>query len=439
VAKAPWARIATFGALGGIAALLAAWLIAGTSSYVIHARFIDAGQLVAGAPVEVGGERVGDVDDLSITPDGQADVRLRLKPNRWLPLHRGTTATIRTPGFSGVANRYVDLVPGPLGSAEIPNGGVLGTDETRPIVDLDEVLDMFDAKTRDDVRRFVSGSAEIYAGNAQDINDTIRYLNPALSQTRALTHELARDKRAFGNLLVDASTVVASLAPRSHDIEQGVGNTGTTLAALASEREAFGDALTRTPALFRRATGSLVDIREAIADVRPAIRDARPLAQPSARIFRSLDPVSRRSVPVVRDARELMGPLKRTLAGIPSLAGVGVDALRSTASAVHDGRPIFEGLRPYAPDLGAALFGGLGASTMAAYDANGHYARAALTEPGNSGVLAPLLQLHLDPVRDSRFGLDARCPGAAAEPAEDLSNPWIPDESICDPEDNHRG
>ena len=419
--------------------LLAVWLVIGTSPYVIHARFVDAGQLVVGAPVEVGGDRVGDVGDLSITPDGQADVRLDLKPGNWTPLHRGTTATIRSPGFSGVANRYVDLMPGPLGTSEIPNGGVLTSDSTRPIVDLDEVLDMFDEKTRDDVQRFIAGSADIYAGNAQDINDTILYLNPALSQTRALTRELARDKREYGNLLVDASKVMASLAPRSTDVEQGVGNTAATLAALASERESFGRALSGSPALFRQAQGSLVDIRGALRDVRPALRDARPLAKPSAEIFRKLDPVSRRSIPVVRDARDLIGPVLKTLEGLPPLAEVGVNALESTASAVHDGRPIFEGLRPYAPDIGAALFGGLGASTMSSYDANGHYARAALTQPGNSGILAPLLQLQLNPLRDSRFGLDARCPGSAAEPAEDLSNPWMPDKSICDPDDNHRG
>ena len=371
----PWGRIAAAGALGGVVVLLAVWLVVGGSPYVIHARFIDAGQLVVGAPVQIGGDRVGEVADLSITSDGQADVRLDLEAGGWTPLHRGTTATIRSPGFSGVANRYVDLMPGPLGAPEIPDDGVLTSDETRPIVDLDEVLDMFDEKTRDDVQRFIAGSAEIYAGNAQDINDTILYLNPALSQTRALTRELARDKRQFGDLLVDASTVMASLAPRGGEIEQGVGNTAATLDALAFERESFGRALDGAPALFRQARGSLVDIRGALRDIRPALRDTRPLAKPSAEIFRKLDPLARRSIPVVRDARELIEPLLRTLEGVPPLAEVGVDALGSTASAVRDGRPIFEGLRPYAPDLGAALFGGLGASTMSAYDANGHYAR----------------------------------------------------------------
>jgi hypothetical protein len=34
-----------------------------------------------------------------------------------------------------------------------------------------------------------------------------------------------------------------------------------------------------------------------------------------------------------------------------------------------------------------------------------------------------------------RTGVDARCPGAAVEPAPDGSNPWIPDPSLCDPKD----
>ncbi len=37
-----------------------------------------------------------------------------------------------------------------------------------------------------------------------------------------------------------------------------------------------------------------------------------------------------------------------------------------------------------------------------------------------------------------RTGLVARCPGAAAEPAPDGSNPWVPDPTLCDPAHSRR-
>ena len=436
ISRAGVAAVAAFTAIAGIALVLL--LGAGASAYVVHAHFIDAGQLVVGAPVEVAGERLGKVSQLAVTPDGQADVVMELRSAEWVPLHQGTLARIRTPGFSGVANRYVDLSPGPLKAAVIPDGGVIDAQHTRPIVDLDEVLDMFDAKTRDDLRGFIQAGSEIYAGhNVRDVSRTLLYLNPALAQVSSLSRELVRDRAAFQRLITDGSAVVAALAPRSADLEQGVVNTAAALRAVAGERAAFKDALERTPAVFDQAQGSLRRIRSTLAEVRPALRETKPLAKPSAGLLRKFKPMSKRLMPVVRQGRELIPPLEQTLKRLPELSRVGEPALRSTGSAVKKATPIFAGLRPYAPELVGALFGGLGAATMGGYDGNGHYGRTQLTVPGNSGIFAPLIQPHLPPLRDTRTGLDARCPGGAVEPARDDSNPYIPDRSICDPEDDH--
>lgn len=436
ISRAGLAGIAAFTAIAVIA--LALLLGAGASAYVVHAHFIDAGQLVVGAPVEVAGERLGKVSRLAVTPDGQADVVLEIRSAEWVPLHQGTLATIRSPGFSGVANRYIDISPGPLKAPVIPDGGVIDAEHTRPIVDLDEVLDMFDAKTRDDLRGFIQAGSEIYAGsNVRDVNRTLLYLNPALAQASSLSRELVRDRAAFQRLIIDGSAVVAALAPRSADIEQGVANTAAALRAVAGEREAFEDALRRTPAVFDQAQGSLRRIRSTLAEVRPALRETRPLAKPAAGLLRKFKPTSKRLMPVVREGRELIPPLQETLKQLPQLSRVGAPALRSTGAAVKKAQPVFAGLRPYAPDLAASLFGGLGAATMGGYDGNGHYGRVQLTVPGNSGIFAPLLQAHLPPIRDTRSGLDARCPGGAAEPARDSTNPYMPDRSICDPEDDH--
>ncbi|MEA2348112.1 MAG: phospholipid/cholesterol/gamma-HCH transport system substrate-binding protein [Thermoleophilaceae bacterium] len=435
ISKAGLAAVAAFAAIAVIALVLLVG--AGAGAYVVHARFIDAGQLVVGAPVEVTGERLGKVTRLAVTPDGQADVVLEIRSAEWAPLHQGTLATIRTPGFSGVANRYVDISPGPIKAPVIPNGGVIDAEHTRPIVDLDEVLDMFDAKTRDDLRGFISAGSEIYAGNnVRAVNRTLLYLNPALAQVGSLSQELVRDRAAFRRLIVDGSTVVAALAPRTTDIEQGVANTAITLRAVASRRSAFDDALSRTPAVFDQAQGSLRTIRNTLARVRPALREARPLAKPSAQLFRHFKPTAKRLMPVVKDGRELLPPLEETLKKLPQLSRVGTPALTSTGKAIQRAQPVFEGLRPYAPDVAAGLFGGLGAATMGAYDANGHYARTQLTVPGNSGIFAPLLQPHLPPLRDTRSGLDARCAGGAAGPARDGSNPYVADPHSCDPKDD---
>ena len=78
-------------------------------SYTVHARFQNASQLVKGNLVQVAGASVGKIEAIDLTPDGQADVRMKITDDGYRPLRRGTKAIIREASLSGVANRYVDL------------------------------------------------------------------------------------------------------------------------------------------------------------------------------------------------------------------------------------------------------------------------------------------------------------------------------------------
>src|SRR5437016_27304 len=120
-----------------LAAVAAALLLHRGSEYTLHARFVDAGQLVKGGLVQVAGKRVGTIADIRLTDDNQADVVLHIHDSALTPVHRGTIARIRAIGLAGIANRFVDLTPGPSSAPAIADGGVLDAAHTRPIVDLD--------------------------------------------------------------------------------------------------------------------------------------------------------------------------------------------------------------------------------------------------------------------------------------------------------------
>ena len=79
----------------------------------VNARFVDAGQLVKGGTVQVGGRVVGKIEASSSPTTALADVALDIKDDELTPLRRGTIARIRTVGLTGVANRFVELTPGP--------------------------------------------------------------------------------------------------------------------------------------------------------------------------------------------------------------------------------------------------------------------------------------------------------------------------------------
>src|SRR3954469_13531938 len=112
-------RVAAIGAVIAAVVLVAIVLFGGfSSSYTVKARFLNAGQLVKGNPVQTGGAPIGSVQEIKITDDGQAEVKLKIDGDR-APLRQGTTAAIRQFSLSGIANRYVDLTMPPNGAHQI--------------------------------------------------------------------------------------------------------------------------------------------------------------------------------------------------------------------------------------------------------------------------------------------------------------------------------
>lgn len=118
------ARVAALVAVVIAAAFTVVVLLKGASGgYTVQARFQNASQLVKGNLVQVSGIRAGTVENIRLTPDGQAELTLNID-EKYAPLRRGTQATVRQASLSGVANRYVDLRLAGAKSPAIPDGGV---------------------------------------------------------------------------------------------------------------------------------------------------------------------------------------------------------------------------------------------------------------------------------------------------------------------------
>ena len=166
------ARIAALTAVLVAAVLAGLLLFRGGDDYTVTARFINAGQLVQGNLVDIGGTKAGVVKDFSITQDGQADVVLQID-EKYAPLRRGTRAVIRQGGQASPANRYVQLMlpPEPQAGNRIRDGGRLGIDVTTTNVDLDQFFNIFDRPTRKALQDFYKGGQRQYAGRAAASNE----------------------------------------------------------------------------------------------------------------------------------------------------------------------------------------------------------------------------------------------------------------------------
>jgi phospholipid/cholesterol/gamma-HCH transport system substrate-binding protein len=351
---------------------------------------------------------------------------------------------VRQVGQIGLTNRYIELDPGPTSAPAIPDGGTLPEIQTRPSIDFDVFLDTFDPKMRAALKKLLKEGSHVFAGRTRAAQRAFAYLNPGLGQSRLALDELARDPHAFRQLVTTSSALASALASRQTDLQQGIGNTAAMLRALAAETTAMGDAIGRAPAVLRQGQATFTRLNGTLAQLNPALAELRPSAAPLARLLRLLPPTARDATPAFADLRAVLPPTARALRALPALARVAVPALRSSTTAIRAGQPIFTGLRPYSQELAIGISSAFGGAVAGYYDANGHYGRlGGVFNPGPGGFTGPLAVLSpksgLSGFTGFRSGLTARCPGAVMEPAPDGSNPWIPDPSLCDPEDQHQG
>jgi phospholipid/cholesterol/gamma-HCH transport system substrate-binding protein len=417
-------RVAALGAV--IAAVVLVVLVVfgpGGGGYEVTARFVNAGQIVKGNPVQTAGAPIGKVKGIKITDDGQAEIKMSIDDDH-APLRQGTRATIKQFSQSGIANRYVDLSLPPNGRDTIDDGGQIGADKTRTAVELDQLFNTLDPKTRKSLQDFFKGNARQFRGAGQEANEAFEYLNPALATSSRLFNELTRDRPVLERFLVDSSRLVTALAERRDDLAGVIGNLNDTTRALGNQKSALADSIQQLPPFMRRANTTFVNLRAALDDVDPLVEAAKPVAVrldpflDKARLFAA------DAKPTVRDLRAAVrrpgkdNDLINYIDSVPPLADIAVEskdrngkvragAFPQSVNAFRSAAPIISEARPYTTDFMGWLDDF--STTGGGFDALGGYARAFI---GFGETLT-------GPAKAKQF---KRCPGSAEEAASDGSN-----------------
>jgi phospholipid/cholesterol/gamma-HCH transport system substrate-binding protein len=457
--------ITRFAALASVIAVsvLVALLLFGSGgdSYALSARFINAGQLVKGNLVELGGVQIGQVTDFEITDDGEAEVEFEVEDD-YAPLPAGSRLLIRPGSLSSVANRFIEVhLPSAserdaaAGEQEmLEDGAVIESDRTTSVVEIDTFFSMFDKKTRESIQGFFRGGRRQYAGVGDDANRGLPYLKTNLSAAGRLFRELTYDPPVLERFIQDSSRLVTALAEKEGELSPLVNHLNRTTRALGSEKEALAELVSRLPDFMRTANTTYVNLRGALDDVDPLVEASKPVARKLGPYLDELRPFANEAVPTIRDLARLTGSpganndlleLNRTY---PPLADIAVDteerqidfgtgpvdlgskrgSFPEAAEAFRDSASIVARGRPYTPDF-LAWFDDF--SQTGAYDALGSFSRSQtyfnmftvsdgglIPREDQGTVFEKLANLHQY----------KRCPGAAEAPAPDGSNVWSDEE-----------
>jgi phospholipid/cholesterol/gamma-HCH transport system substrate-binding protein len=406
----------------------------------------NAGLLVRGDLVRIGGVQAGTVKSLDLTANGQAELTIALDKS-WGRLHAGTTATVRASGIATVTGRFVDISPGPTFRPALPDGGTIDIDHTQSIVDVDQLLNAFDGRTRGSLRGVLNGFATWYEGRGAEANASARYFPAALQSATRLFDELDSDSGTLEQFLTETGTALRALSRHRADLTALVSDTRVTARALSADNRSLSAALQNLPPALRQGSDAFASVRPALGDLRALVRASEPASRRLAPFLRDLQPVVSRAVPAFRDFRQAFdrpgssNDLLDALRTLPALGKLSNRAFPQAEKTLDQSSPVLSFIRPYAPELVgfARSFG----SAAATYDANGHYARTVpifdgfnFTDDPAGGMLTPKDRGERGKSPYLSFGNLRRCPGASLPALSDASAPFVDDGPLAKPDCN---
>ena len=413
-----------------IVAVVVVVLVTRSDNDTYRLDFTNAGQLVTGDLVRIGGTPAGTVTAIHLTDNGQAQVQISLDRS-FGPLRRGTTATIRNPGLTDVAARYVDVSPGPSFRPALASDAVIPTSQTSGIVDIDELFNALNARTRTGLRGLIRGFAEWYEGRSRQANVTAQLFPAALTSYTHLLRQLDASSPVLDRFVRQTDLALGTIDRHAPALTDLVSSARTTVDALASDNRSLSQGLAALPVALRRGTVALHSLRtRALPGLTRLFDQTAPAIAPLHRLLPKLDPVLQHSVPVFAQLRTLLAKpgahndLGDALVELPTLAHQVTGDFPRAITALHKATPIFRFARPYFPDLVAWLVNWDG--IFAPYDANGHYARTlpvfgAYQLAGNTLTPTPPAERGLSGLST---GFTDRCPGSAVMTG-DSSSPYV--------------
>ena len=208
------------------------------NDYIITGHFLSAEGVTAGNDVVMSGVPVGKVESVEVAPDsdstGGALIRMRFD-KRYVPLRRGTRATLRRKGF--LSNMYVDLTPGPDRNRAIPAWGELPISDTAAPVELDQVMDMFDPDTRARLKTLTLEGGRSLADRGSDVNHVLAELPDISANFAHASGNLDQSQDQLDRLATEFDRITRQMASEDIALRGSLRNGAGILDSIAARED----------------------------------------------------------------------------------------------------------------------------------------------------------------------------------------------------------
>jgi phospholipid/cholesterol/gamma-HCH transport system substrate-binding protein len=324
-------------ALSCFGLLLFLWLSFGgpiplkPKGYQVQVAFPEATTLATEADVRIAGVSVGKVRKLDIDPGHNRTLAtLELDPE-YAPLRRDAQAILRQKTLLG--ETYVQLTPGR--GPKIPEGGRLPDGRVQDTVQLDEIFDSLDPKTRKAFQGWQQDLAKGIDGHGRDFNDALGTLPGFAADANDVLKVLDTQQAALGRLVKNTAVVFGALTQNESQLQNLIVSSKKTFDATAREQDSLAETIRIFPTFLDESKATLArlqtfagntdplikELRPVARDLKPTLHDVRGMAPDLVDFFTNLDPVITESKTAMPATREVLAGAEPLFAALHPFLG----------------------------------------------------------------------------------------------------------------------
>jgi phospholipid/cholesterol/gamma-HCH transport system substrate-binding protein len=403
-------------------------------TYDLTAQVPNAVGLVKGNEVRIGGKRAGVIKtiDAAPGPDGRAIAKLSLKLDKVVePLRADSRIIVRPRSPLGL--KYLELTPGKKGKP-LPGGGLIPLRNSTRTVELEEVLNTFDAATREGAKGTIKELGDAFTGRGADFNEFLSYSPSLLRGLERVAANLSDRRTGLSRFIHAVDRTVGELATVTPQLGDLVTAANVTLGALASVRGDLDAVIAESPPTEEAGIRALAITRPVLEDAAGLLRDVRPGAALLPLASRRLHLAFQTGIPVLRRATALAERLGVTLEAVRRLSAdpLTLLALQKLLVTLRHAKPLLEYITPSQVQCNyLGLWTHNVPNTISEGDASGTWFRTLTVQQPSEGMASaePAPGLHVDPYPHTAS------PGQGGE-CEAGNEPFLSGQQIGSPSGN---
>ncbi len=274
--------------------------VIGTDFFELKGEFSTAQSVTPGQgqTVDIAGVPVGEIKRVNLD-QGRALVTMEIK-QKYAHLIKSDATMLLRPK-TGLKDMIVELDPGTPGTKSVSDGFTVPVSNTRPDVNLDEILSSLDRDTRDYLRLLVAGGGEALKNNGANTAATLKRFAPLNRDIGTLTNQLAKRRGNLAHLIHNLQLLVSEVGTKDKQLAELVVSQNAVFQAFANQDTNLRKALQELPGTLKTTDKALQKSDLLSQKLGPTLRDLRPGARALGPSQVATQAFAKATTPVIRD------------------------------------------------------------------------------------------------------------------------------------------